>query len=169
MHPPAAITLGNEYLRFHGNRQPCGREGIDNQCAVRMSVALGRCNCGFDFSRWTHGLVHDRQGACRDLPPHVTNATNLTHYLRNLGLHFEIYRKAGRNASTAEQIKDRIRGRKGIIYFQHCFGARGSHIDFWNGKEFMNQVLRVSAGGGLPHSSDLFETARGDIWFSALP
>ena len=169
MRAPSATTLWNEYLRFQGDRRPCRREGIDNQCAVRMSVALGRCGCGFDFSRWTHGFVHDRRGACSDLPPHVTNATNLVHYLRSLGLRFEIFRKAGANALTADEIRTRMMGRKGIIYFQHCFGARGSHIDFWNGKEFMNQVLRESPGAGVPYTSDLFQTARGEIWFSQLP
>lgn len=169
MNRPSGKKLWDEYMKFNGNRQPCTRDGIENQCAVRMSVALGRCDCGFDFSRWTLGYVHDHAGACRDLPPHVTNATNLTRYLDTLGLHFETYRKSGRAGLSVDEIKRRVGGRMGIIYFQHCFGANGSHIDFWNGKEFMNQVLRVSAGGGLPHSSDLFATARGEIRFSPTP
>ncbi len=166
MERPVGNKLYAEYRRFNGQRQPCAR-GIPNQCAVRMSVALGRCDCDFDFTRWTLGYVHDGQGVCRDLPPHVTNASNLTRYLRRLGLHFEIYQKS--SSLTAGEIRERLQRRYGIIYFQRCFGVNGSHIDFWNGKYFMNQVLRVSAGGGLPSSSDLFETARGEIWFSPTP
>ena len=169
MRTPDGRRLWDEYLRFEGNRQPCTRPGIVNQCAVRMSVALGRADCGFDFRSWTLGYVHNHAGACRELPPHVTNATNLTHYLRSLGLKFEIYPKSGHHALSASEVRERVLGRLGIIYFQFCFGAHGSHIDFWNGKEFMNQVLRVSAGGGLPHSSNLFATAHGEIWFLPTP
>jgi len=169
MRKPYALKLWKEYRRFNGNRQPCARNGILNQCAVRMSVALGRSNCDFDFSRWTHGYVHDGRGACRELPPHVTNASNLARYLRTLGLYFEVYRKPRMDAASADHVKGRVLGRKGIIYFQRCFGVNGSHIDFWTGTVFMNQVLRVSAGGGLPHSSNLFRTARGEIWFAPLP
>jgi hypothetical protein len=127
-----------------------------------MSVALGRCECGFDFSRWTLRYVHDQQGVCRDLPPHVTNASNLTRYLSNLGLNFEKYRKTDPNRLTADEIKRAVRGRMGIIYFQHSWGDHGSHIDYWTGNEFMNRVLGIS-------TSDLFVEARGEIWFTATP
>lgn len=166
MQRPSGIKLWKEYERFQGNRQPCAR-GVINQCAVRMSVALSRSNCDFDFRGWTLGYVHDNAGACRELPPHVTSSRNLVYYLRSLGLHFEIFRKS--NTLSAEDIKQRILGRTGIIFFEYCFGVNNSHIDFWNGKAFMNQVLRISAGGGLPHSSDLFAAARGEIWFSQTP
>jgi hypothetical protein len=172
MRPPAGLILFHEYLHFDGNRKPCRRPILD-QCAIRMSIALHRSRCGFDFSRWRWGrrFVHDGQGACWDQPPHVTSATNLMTYLGELGLSVEAYRKSGNHAATVTEIKNAVRGRMGIIYFQHCFprpdsDRRGSHIDFWNGEQFMNQVLRESAGGGLPHSSDLFATAEGVIKFS---
>ncbi len=167
MMRPSGADLWREYLKFDGDRQPCKRPGIVNQCAVRMSVALGRCNCKFDFHQWTLGFVHDKAGVCRDLPPHVTNASNLVRYIESQGLHFEIYQKS--TTLSAEAIKQRVRGRTGIIYFQHCFGTHGSHVDFWDGKEFMNQLLRVSAGGDLPSGSDLFVRAQGVIKFSPTP
>lgn len=172
MRVPNGKALWNAYLEFDGNRQPCQRTKaggdllVANQCAVRMSVALARSGCGFSFGNWTHGFVH-RGGACSDLPEHVTGSTYLTEYLEGEGLTFESYTKSP--SLTAANVKDRVRGRMGIIYFGLCFGVRGSHIDFWNGNQFMNQVLRVSAGGGLPSSSDLFATADGVIKFSPTP
>jgi hypothetical protein len=175
MKPPDGRFLWDEYLRFDGNRKPC-RRPIDDQCAIRMSIALFYSRCGFDFSRWRWGrrFVHDGRGACFDQPPHVTNASNLMTYLGELGLPIESYHKSGNAAAAVDRIKNAVRDRMGIIYFQHCFQSpdsdrRGSHIDFWNGRQFMNQVLRESAGGGLPHSSDLFETAEGVIKFSPTP
>ena len=166
MKCPSGKKLWNEYLRFNGNRQPCRREIVVNQCAVRMSVALAQSDCDFNFSQWTHGLVHDQSGVCRNIPPHVTNATNLSNYLGRLGLHFESFRKS--NTLSSDNIRQRIRGRMGIIYFPNCFTG-GSHIDFWTGSNFMNEILRVSAGGGLPHSSDLFARAEGTIKFFPTP
>lgn len=167
MQRPSGSKLWKEYQQFEGNRQPCAR-GVLNQCAIRMSVALGRSNCDFDFRGWTLGFVHNG-GACSELPPHVTSSRNLAHYLQRLGLHFEIYRKS--NTLSVADIKQRILGRMGIIFFEYCFGVNNSnsHIDFWNGKAFMNQVLRTSVGGGLPHSTDLFTAAQGRIWFSPTP
>jgi hypothetical protein len=133
-----------------------------------MSVALGHSNCNFDFSQWTHGGVHTR--GCGDIPPHVVNASNLAHYLRRMGLHFEIYRKS--NTLSAEDIKQRVSGRMGIIFFSRCFpdGHRiGSHIDFWKGSTSMNEVLEFSPGAGLPASSDLFASSEREIWFSPTP
>jgi len=173
MRIPRGVILRKQYQMFDQNRHhPCGR-GDFPQCAVRMSVALGRCDCDFNFSRWTHGGVHDRQGVCRDLPPHVTGSTELVRYLRDLGLPFQVHTK-GRHgrAPTAQQIRQRVQGSMGIIYFRHCFdngGRRGSHIDFWDGQNFMNQVLWVSAGGAQPASSDLFAEAEREIWFCPTP
>lgn len=178
MYIPDGKTLWNEYLKFDGQRQVClrmkspGKLLVKNQCAVRMSVALGRSNCGFNFVNWRippFGYIHRHggRGTCSGLPSHVTGSTDLVTYLEDEGLSFNVYTKS--RALTASNIKAEIRGQMGIIYFGLCFGVRGSHIDFWNGSHFMNQVLRFSAGGGLPSSSDLFATARGEIKFSPTP
>ena len=173
MRVPSGKILWNEYRSFDGNRQVCPRTRPDgdllvaNQCAIRLSVALGRSSCGFTFANWSYGGFIHSSGACSHLPPHVTGSTDLVNYLEDEGLGFEVYTKSP--TLTAANVKDRVRGRMGIIYFGLCFGVRGSHIDFWNGNQFMNQVLRVSAGGGLPSSSDLFATADGDIKFSPTP
>ncbi len=82
-------------------------------------------------------------------------------------MRFEVFTKSA--SRTAFDIKANLAGKKGIIYFGLCFDPQGSHIDFWNGTQFMNQVLLFSPGDDLPPSSDLFATARGDIKFSPTP
>lgn len=184
MDIPIGNTLWNEYLKFDGNRQVCKRmDGsnplVRNQCAIRMSVALGRSNCNFNFNNWPrfplagHIHRHGNSSACADLPSHVTGSTDLVKYLEDEGLHFDVYTKS--SSLTASNIRDSLLEKKGIIYFGRCFTnrdhpeRRGSHIDFWNGHRFMNQVLRLSVGGDEPSASDMFSTAEGEIKFSPTP
>ena len=62
----AAAVLLREYRRFREvNGLPCG-QGITNQCAIRMSVALMRSDIGFHFDRtrirYTHTASNRRCG-----------------------------------------------------------------------------------------------------------
>jgi Type VI secretion system (T6SS), amidase effector protein 4 len=170
MRVPSSDRIYAAYRGFAGVAgQVCRRPGQDeNQCAVRMSVALGLADCGFNFGGWTLGHVHSGRGRCTEgdpLPPHVTNATNLTAHLRSLGLFFEDYPTAGPGAITGARIMDRMRNRSGIVFFPRLGGNALSHIDFWNGSVIMNEELNYRARDEPPRSERYFNRATGTIQF----
>lgn len=176
--PPTASALLSEYRRFREvNGLPCG-QNITNQCAVRMSVALMRCDIGFHFDRtrirYTHTASNRR---CGTGVAHNTSASRLIAYLQRFWS-FQRYSKSGSNALTAAQIQQAISGRPGIIYFEDCFrrtdGTSGDHIDFWDGSRVMNDRLDFNgpgereAGEG-PSSSRWFRNIRRELLFLAIP
>lgn len=175
---PTATALLREYRRFREvNGLPCGQD-ITNQCAIRMSVALMRCDIGFHFDRtrirYTHSATNRR---CGTGVPHNASASRLIAYLQGFW-HFQRYRKTGANAMTAEQIQRAISGRPGIIYFEDCFeradGSAGDHIDFWDGSRVMNDRLNYNgpgereAGEG-PSSARWFRNIPRELLFLAIP
>ncbi len=175
---PTASVLLREYRRFRDVQGlPCG-QGITNQCAVRMSVALMRADIGFYFDRtrirYTHSASNRR---CGTGVAHNTSASRLIEYLRGIWT-FQRYSKHGSGAMTAEQIERTLSGRPGIIYFEDCFqrsnGTAGDHIDFWDGSRVMNDRLNYNgpgereAGEG-PSSSRWFRNIRRNLWFLAIP
>ena len=148
-----------------------------NQCAVRMSVALERC--GFSLSafgsanddRWNRGRgrrVHRDRAGCRLNVPHVLGASELARYIRAI-FGGTTERFCGGRASA--YAVDVLQGRRGIVYFNNCFtrrnGTAGDHIDLWDGREYWNMKLRVSAGGGVPARSSLFERSD-EVWYFVL-
>ena len=173
---PTASVLLREYRRFRDVQGlPCG-QGITNQCAVRMSVALMRSDIGFFFDRsrirYTHTASNRR---CGTGVAHNTSASRLIGYLRGIWT-FQRYTKSG--SQTAEQIERALSGRPGIIYFEDCFeradGSAGDHIDFWDGSRVMNDRLDYNgpgerAAGDGPSSGRWFRNIRRNLWFLAIP
>lgn len=175
---PSAAVLLREYRRFREvNGLPCG-QGITNQCAIRMSVALMRSDIGFHFDRtrirYTHTASNRR---CGTGVAHNASASRLIGYLRGLW-NFQRYSKAGTNALTAVQIERALAGRPGIIYFEDCFqrsdGSAGDHIDFWDGSRVMNDRLDYNGPGERepgegPTSSRWFRNIRRELLFLQIP
>ncbi len=145
-----------------------------NQCAVRMSVALERC--GFSLNAFGSRLdarsnrgrgrrVHRGRGSCRLDVPHVLGAAELARYLDAMWSATQEFR--GRRGSRDAFAT--LSGRRGIIYFNDCFrrrnGSAGDHIDLWDGSEYWNQKLGISAGGGLEASTNLFNRSNAVKFF----
>ena len=165
VHFPLYQNLETAYQDYRGNPQPAGSYPT-NQCAVRMSVALGRC--GFSL----YGFA-DRTRIKRkpDIPvPYVLGAEELAKYLAERIAFRQLFRKDLKSLPTT-----RLGGRKGIIYFSNCFKRKpedtkkkGDHIDLWNGRYYYNQVNKLPAGAEDPQSSgDLFKLAD-EVWFFEL-
>lgn len=168
---PQYGLLQRAYDEYVGNSAPCGR-GITNQCAVRMSIALGRSGFGLegfpDRSR-----VHSGNGQCNTGGmPHVLGAHELAVWLsRSLGSPL-IIRPEGGGTGCAHAFAQ-IRGKRGIVYFNDCFRRGGStvqtgdHIDLFNGTQYYNQVLHPRAGGDETTGGDLFGRSN-QVWFWEL-
>ena len=175
---PTAADMQREYRRFREVRgRPCGRNDIRNQCAIRMSVALMRCDIGFFFDtshiRWTHSATNRH---CGTGIAHNASASRLFPYLRRFWT-FQHFVKRGANARTARQIRDAVSGRPGIMYFENCFqggpNVGGDHIDYWDGSLVMNDLLNYNGpgerepGDGVT-SARFFRNSRRNIWFLPL-
>lgn len=157
---PSYAVMERAYNDYRGNSSPAGSYPR-NQCAVRMSIALGRAGFGLE------SFPVQRRVKTRDhLPvPFVMGAHELASFLESTLGRPERY--AGRRASS-EQVQNRA----GIIYFNDCFrredGTAGDHIDLWNGTIYYNQVNNLPAGREDPSSSgDLFQRSNA-VWFWPL-
>lgn len=170
---PNASDLRHEYGKFREvNGKPCN-QSISNQCAVRMSVALMRCDIGFHFDRTKIEYTHSDCGAGAE---HNASASRLFNYLKTIWT-FQKYSKVGTTAQTAGQIMMAVSGRSGIIYFEDCFersnGTAGDHIDYWNGSCVMNDLLNYNGPGEREPEDNLrsnrwFRKAARNIWFLGL-
>lgn len=168
MRIPDSDRMHRIYQGFRAVQgQVCRRPGQDpNQCTVRLSVALARADCGFHFGRWRLGFVHSGRGRCCDgdpIPEHVTNATNLSRYLAELGLPFERYESS--NATEGRQARSHCEGRNGIVFFPHLDGGNGAHIDYQHAGTIMNEELNYWAAGEPPQTDAYYRRSRGTILF----
>jgi len=164
---PQYNLMKTAYDSYRADSAPC-KKGAVNQCAVRMSVALVRC--GLDFQAFPDpARVHNGWRSCRNSIPHVMGANELARYLQTLIGSPRVFTTAQR-----AEAESRIRGSKGIIYFDNCFrrngqtAKRGDHIDLWTGQKYYNQIIKVGAGGDAGVNAELFEKSDGGIWFWPL-
>jgi hypothetical protein len=171
-----ASDLHREYGRFRDvGGKPCGQQSISNQCAIRMSVALMRCDIGFFFDRsvieYTHSATSSRCGTGVE---HNASASRLFNYLKTLWT-FHKYSKVGSERMSADQILTAVTSKPGIIYFEDCFTRGnsdrkvGDHIDFWDGQYVMNDRLNYNGPGeqelGDVRRSRWFRNSQRHVWF----
>lgn len=118
------------WMSYPDEIKPCvpsnGAELFDNQCAIRMGLALE--DAGFDMSSYTgdrcwHG--HERK--------HVIRAQELADWLDQVSQEVPSAEKYA--PDTAD-----VFGRQGIIFCRNFWGEynAGDHIDLWNGSEMRN-------------------------------
>jgi hypothetical protein len=155
---PSGTALFAAYTRYFMDRTPCEDGRINNQCAVRLSVAMVRCGFSIrdqDFS--DPRRIHRGRRACGIPEDHVCGAKELADALVRLWGPGAEYRDRTVGLALANMI-----GRWGIVYFNNCFtrsgqqNPTGDHIDLWDGHRYMNQRLAVGAGGNAGAQTDLF-------------
>ncbi|MEZ5426543.1 MAG: type VI secretion system amidase effector protein Tae4 [Pyrinomonadaceae bacterium] len=166
VHKPSYELMAMAYSDYKVDSAPCKR-GAKNQCAIRMSVALGRC--GFDLLGFPkRKRVHTLFDKCKVPVEHVLGARELAKYLQQCWGTPEIY-KGKKGHAAAETLK----GRTGIIYFDNCFqrepgeAKSGDHIDLWDGGKYYNIVIKVGAGGDATPDTPLFAESE-EVWFFPL-
>ncbi|HVE57504.1 MAG TPA: T6SS effector amidase Tae4 family protein [Pyrinomonadaceae bacterium] len=151
--------MQSSYETYRTDTQPCKNPAIDNQCAVRLSLALVRN--GFDFENFPdQRRIHQGRTGCRlGDESHVVGANELHRYLGTVW-------DAGLRGSGSD-IRAQIASTPGIVYFDSCFHRHtdaegrntGNHIDLWNGAQYYNQILDIGAGGTARARTDLFSRA----------
>ena len=155
------------YRDYLADSAPCKNPDINNQCAVRMSVALGRC--GFDLLGFPNRRrVHSGRRTCQLQVEHVVGARELADYLVTALCIPQRF-----DAKQADDARTTLAGQRGIIYFNNCFRRTaggpmiGDHIDLFDGTNYYNEIIRVTAGGDARSGTDLFRRAD-QVWFFPL-
>ncbi len=164
MFPPYFL-MERAFDDYKLDSKPAGAHPT-NQCAIRMSIALGRS--GFSLSAFP---VPHRVKTTTHLPvPYVMGANELAEYLKTLWGYPVVFR------SNLNTVTRELSNRKGIIYFNNCFhrsedpeGSRqGDHIDLWNGSHYYNQLYNIRAGMEDRLSSGPLFTRSNSVWFFEL-
>lgn len=118
--------------------RPCN---FDNQCAIRMGVALQKSKVNmnsFKGARCWHGHT----------PKHILRAQELANWIKDRPSSFG-KRKVYKNVSSSD-----FTGKKGIVFIKDGWGPT-DHIDVWNGA--------LMKGGSL----DYFSKGK-EVWFWQL-
>ena len=168
---PQFGLLQRAYETYLGNSAPCQR-GITNQCAIRMSIALGRAGFGLEGFQ-PRNRVHSGDRRCgTDGMSHVAGANELALWLRSALGRPQVIRPERSGGGCAHAF-EQLRGHNGIVYFNNCFRREGStaqsgdHIDLFNGRQYYNQILHPHAGGDETTGGSLFGRAD-EVWFWEL-
>ena len=162
MFPPYYL-MERAYEDYRHNAKPAGLHP-SNQCAVRMSVALGRCGFTLDYFPVQH-RIHTSP----DVPvSFVQGAHELASYLGNTWGRPQKFKQNLRIVGAS------LKNKTGIVYFNNCFQRKGEtvkqgdHIDLWNGSTYYNRIYKVKAGEEDRLSGgDLFGLSD-EVWFFPL-
>lgn len=111
------VTYDRLDSSYPNEQAPCG-DGWENQCAIRMSIALE--GAGFSFDGYTDPLCSHN---------HARGAESLANHL---------WRQWGRPRifTSPQSAKGSLASSRGIIFFKDLRGFRGGsgdHIDLWSG------------------------------------
>ena len=154
---PFYTLMEQHYEKYRVDRKPC-KYGYSNQCAIRVSLALS--NCGFTYEEFVdQDRIHQGRPKCKlDDLPHIVGAEELKIFLEKVWGTWEFGKPL--------EMKEKIKGKRGIVYFNNCFrrkksdtSLKGDHIDLWTGEKYYNQVLAIGAGGDAGTKTDLFSRA----------
>ena len=162
---PSAARLRQEYGRFvDSGGLPCnatrstesgGTTNITNQCAIRLSIALGRADIGFHMraapgvTLFVHRAGSQNCGGHIEVP-HDARAQRLYNHISSFW-NFTTYRINERQSGA--DVYNRVNGMPGIVFFDDLRGstatatAGGDHIDYFDGTRIMNDELNYSAPG----------------------
>jgi len=155
---PSAARLRQEYGRFiDSGGLPCNATRTDgpitNQCAIRLSIALGRADIGFHMRAapgvrlFVHRAGSQNCGGHIEVP-HDARAQRIYDHISSFW-NFTTYRINARQSGA--DVYNRVIGTPGIVFFDNIGTATatagGDHIDFFDGTRIMNDELNYSAPG----------------------
>ncbi|MBL4631590.1 MAG: peptidoglycan-binding protein [Paraglaciecola sp.] len=157
---PSAARLRQEYGRFiDSGGKPCQNSNssgpIRNQCAIRLSIALGRADIGFHMraARGVKLIVHranNRHCGGHIEVPHDARAQRIYDHISSFW-RFTTYRIGGRISGA--DVYNTVFRTPGIVFFDDLRGSRssasagGDHIDFFDGNRIMNDELNYASPG----------------------
>lgn len=113
-------SFSNLWKSYPAERFPCkkadGTPAWDNQCAIRMSIALQGA-----------GVLLNSYGEPKCRHGHARGAESLANYLHR--------RLFWPRKGTVNEMKSIVRASKGLVFFKDLGGSAIDHIDLWNGEQ----------------------------------
>lgn len=114
-----------------GNREPCSTSGVsnfENQCAIRMGLALQGAGFSFGADYPSDGFCWHSHGRT-----HTLRVEQLVPWLRK-----QTHLLSAPSEHTAVTAAD-FKGKLGIAAFYNFYGdpQTGDHIDIWNGSKIL--------------------------------
>jgi hypothetical protein len=158
---PTFDTFWSNHPTIKGDAPLLDNKAYENQCAIGVSAALIRS--GVDMKSYTGVWSWEK-----DKPKYAIRAHELAVWLsrQNPNLPTKVEKFSGK------VVFDKIKGRRGIIYFRHYWGPgnQGDHIDFWNGNRLTDWTswIRIQGGIVIPGVWSDFEKSE-SVWFWPLP
>lgn len=152
----AAYPAGTPYVDANTGKPP---PGFENQCAIRLSVALHRVGVGMDSFRGKGQIRLDGKRT-------AVLAEELSDWLRRNS----ISGVGSPETITGADWQKKIRRRRGIVAFRNYWmrdgqtHPTGGHIDLWNG-------YRLTGGGVYPvliNFARFFFEVSSSLWHSDL-
>ena len=142
------IRFNRLWINHPYPKDPCDKKEFNNQCAIRMGVALERS--GVDTSSFDEMYPGRRcYPGFKHSPRHILSAQEMANWMKTKTIIFgrvSVYKKGVTSVD--------FMGKKGILFIKNGWGAT-DHIDLWNGK-------KMKAGRPSYFS-------RGAVWFWELP
>ncbi len=143
VQPVSFSNLWESHPSVRGEHSPCSRAdgtpNFENQCAIRMGVALK--DGGFPLGGF-------RGARCWYGHRHILRAQELANWLKTQ------VPLLGKVEVKSKATADDFAGRTGVIFFRDFWGPgnQGDHIDLWDGT-------------AMAKGSDDFFTRAKDVWF----
>ena len=177
---PSAARMRQEYGRFIGSGGlPCNATRTDgpitNQCAIRLSIALGRADIGFHMraapgvTLFVHRAGSANCGGHIEVP-HDARAQRIYNHISSFSSwNFTTYRINAQQSGA--DVYNRVNGTPGIVFFDNIGTSTatrgGDHIHFFNGTRIMNDELNYSAPGEPRgrNANTTFDQTRTAIYF----
>ena len=153
----AFSALWNNHPNIKSEEPLLDKEEYENQCAINLYAALERSDVDIT-------TFHGQLSWQKDKPKYAIRAQEVADWLAtpNGIIAGRVQKFSGKNAF------DRIKGKKGIIFFQNYHGAgrQGDHIDLWNGSRLTHLFswLRIQLHVSLEGRWSDYRKAE-SVWF----
>jgi len=165
------ITFENLWDNHATWSSPCstkGKSNFDDQCAIRIGVALAKC--GYDVTQLKHAGKLDFCWFHPKEEGHILRAEEFALALdrtriSGIGTTQKIIPGAGFNK--------RIKGKKGIIFLKDYWARSGEttnpsgdHIDLWNGSRLTARTSYFRVQWGITWDGEWSDYHRSkEVWF----
>jgi len=166
-----AITFHDLWGNYPKNEYPCstnGKRQFDDQCAIRVGVALTKCGYNITQLKPAGKLEfcwhHPKQDG------HILRAEELANALHRTRIPSV---SVTQKVNQARDFAIELRGKTGIIFFKDYWRRgteaqpSGDHIDLWNGSNITDgalSYLRVQFGLHWEGRISDFRKSK-EIWF----
>lgn len=124
--------------------KPCSKYLFENQCAIRMGVALELSGVNTaSFDAMFPGRRCSAYPALKHERPHILGAQELATWMRS---QTHVFGEVEIHSWQTRDVKQFVK-KKGIVFIMNGWGST-DHFDLWNGIIFKTDQLPTNLGAG---------------------